>query len=714
VSERIAAIGAGRMGVGIALTFAYAGFPVTLVDLKQRPPGQEHRALDAAAAEVDAALRMLEGAGALDGAAREEIGSRVDYRESAEASEALAAADAVFEAVPEVLEVKREALGAIGAAAPAHALVASTTSSFLVDTLASYVREPGRFLNTHWLNPAYLIPLVEVSPGAATAPETLTGAVDLLERAGRAPVECAPSPGYIVPRIQALAMNEAARLVEEGVATPEAVDRASRLGFGLRFAVLGLLEFIDWGGNDILFHASNYLRDSLESERYAPPESVERNMREGALGMRSGRGFHDFEGRDLDTYRQETIAKFVDLLRHLELLAPPATGAATGLDSAGAATADVAVVGAGVIGLSVAFFLGERDAGDVVVYERSAVAAGASGVQPGGVRQQWGTAVSCDLARESVAFYRELEERLGVEVDSVLESSGYLFLAHSDAVLAGLRRNVELQNGVGIPSRILSPSEAASVAPGLRAGTLAGASWCAEDGYFTDARAVVDGFARAARRHGASLRLGEVVAIRPDGDGWLLSLADGSQARAGQVVVAAGCGSPALVSELGLELPIAPEPRHLFFSPPLPARLLDPLVMSAERRVAAKQLADGRLLASDLAAAGDASESSDVWLERLRAGLRELLPMLARVPLHDRVSGLYDATPDHQPVLGSVQGLPGLWLAAGFSGHGFTMAPAAGRRLADSVAGAGADEALGLLGLSRFAENRLLSESQIV
>ena len=96
---------------------------------------------------------------------------------------------------------------------------------------------------------------------------------------------CAPRPGYIVPRIQALAMNEAARMVEEGVASAEDIDKAIKYGFGFRFAVLGMLEFIDWGGGDILYYASRYLTQALGSERYAAPEIVERNMREGRIGL---------------------------------------------------------------------------------------------------------------------------------------------------------------------------------------------------------------------------------------------------------------------------------------------------------------------------------------------------------------------------------------------------------------------------------------------
>src|SRR5947208_11737791 len=118
---------------------------------------------------------------------------------------------------------------------------------------------------------------------------------------------------------------------------------------------------------------------------------------------------------------------------------------------------DVVVVGAGVVGLSIAFHLAQRGA-SVTVFDRAGIGAGASGVQPGGVRQQWGTRVNCLLARESVAFYRELDERLGRRVDARLDPCGYLFVAHSPEALAGLRANVAVQNAAGVPSRVVSPA----------------------------------------------------------------------------------------------------------------------------------------------------------------------------------------------------------------------------------------------------------------
>ena len=123
------------------------------------------------------------------------------------------------------------------------------------------------------------------------------------------PVVCAATPGFIVPRIQALAMNEAARMVEEGVASAEDIDKAIRYGFGFRYAVLGLLEFIDWGGGDILYYASRYLEGALGSDRYRAPEVIARNMREGRIGLRTGAGFLDYSGLDVDAYREQRLAQ---------------------------------------------------------------------------------------------------------------------------------------------------------------------------------------------------------------------------------------------------------------------------------------------------------------------------------------------------------------------------------------------------------------------
>jgi len=322
--DTIAALGAGRMGRGIAIAFAFAGHEVALVDFKPR----DKTAFDKLAAEalndIRTTLTMLSRVGMLSAADVAPILARVRVVAEADAAKALRNAAIIFEGVPEVVDLKREALARASELAGPEPIIASTTSTILVDDLSRAVAQPRRFLNAHWLNPAFLVPLVEVSPGAATDPAVTVRLKAMLESIGKVPVVCAATPGYIVPRIQALAMNEAARMVEEGVASAEDIDKAIKYGFGFRFAVLGMLEFIDWGGGDILHYASRYLTKALDSERYAAPEIIGRNMEEGRIGLSTRQGFLDYADMDVDAYREARLKAFVELLKHFDLARKPA------------------------------------------------------------------------------------------------------------------------------------------------------------------------------------------------------------------------------------------------------------------------------------------------------------------------------------------------------------------------------------------------------
>jgi sarcosine oxidase, subunit beta len=340
---------------------------------------------------------------------------------------------------------------------------------------------------------------------------------------------------------------------------------------------------------------------------------------------------------------------------------------------------DVVVVGAGIVGLSIAFHLAEGGA-SVKVLEGRGVGAGASGLQPGGVRQQWGTETNCLLARESLQFYADAVARLHMRIDPGFRKCGYLFLAHSETTLSHLRDHVALQNSLDVPSWIVSPAEAAELVPGLDAASVVGGSWCGEDGYFDRPQSFLEA-------------LGESVDVE------IKAVRNLDELSADAIVVAAGADTVTLLPEL----PIEPEPRRLFYSEPVSERLLEPLVVSPERHFAAKQLADGRLLASDLHGASRA---------HVRSAFEQLLPRLVYVSLPTLIEGLYDVTPDRQPILGEVR--EGVWVAAGFNGRGFMQAPAVGRVIADAVLGTGRDPVLDLFGPERFAAGRLVPEPSVV
>lgn len=319
----IGSLGAGRMGRGIAHAFAYAGHEVVLIDSKPREAKAAARLQEEALVEIRASLTALADAGGFDAREIEAIMKRVRFIAFDHAKKALAEVDVLFEGVPEVLEAKRAAFAFAGEHLRADAIVASTTSTMLSTELAALVARPERFLNCHWLNPAYLIPLVELSPHAGTEPAVTGRMKRLLEAIGKKPVVCKAAPGFIVPRLQAIVMNEAARMVEQGLASAEDVDRAVRYGFGIRYATMGVVEFIDYGGLDILYYASRYLARALAEPRFEPPAIIERYMHEGRRGLREGEGFFDWKGVDTARYRREVLARQLALLRHLGLAPQP-------------------------------------------------------------------------------------------------------------------------------------------------------------------------------------------------------------------------------------------------------------------------------------------------------------------------------------------------------------------------------------------------------
>ena len=321
--KRILAAGAGRMGRGIAHMFACAGYSVTLLDLKERDGEGFSQLADAALAEVEANLIFLSGLGHISRAQVKKVLELIRVRPLASAAGELAAADIIIEGVPETLEAKKNALELIGHYVRADAIVTSTTSSMLVTELQQWVKRPDRFLNTHFLNPAYLIPLVEVSPSPDTDESVVEDVIALFEAIGKVPVRCSASPGLIIPRLQSLIMAEACRMVEEGVATPAEIDKAITHGFGPRYATLGVMEFIDWGGVDILYYAGHYLSTALDSPRHAPPEEVTKMMEDGRKGLREGRGYYDFRDMDVDAWQKEKLTRFVTLLDSLGQIPKP-------------------------------------------------------------------------------------------------------------------------------------------------------------------------------------------------------------------------------------------------------------------------------------------------------------------------------------------------------------------------------------------------------
>jgi len=320
--KTIAAVGIGRMGRGIAICFAFSGHNVQLVDLKKRDKTDFTKLIREAYEDIDNTLSMFQKFEMLTHSEKEKVLKRISFHSLYESKSVLKNIDIVFEGVSETIEVKKNALSFISKFSPKNTIIASTTSTILSNDLQKYVQHPERFLNAHWLNPAFLVPLVELSPGDKTDKNITKNLKQILEQIGKVPIVCSASPGYIVPRIQALAMNEAARLVEEGVASAEDIDKATKYGFGFRFAILGLLEFIDWGGGDILYYASQYMTKATGQDRFSAPKIINDNMEKNRNGLKDGKGFLNYENLDIKKYQEYRLLAFVEMLKHLDKMPP--------------------------------------------------------------------------------------------------------------------------------------------------------------------------------------------------------------------------------------------------------------------------------------------------------------------------------------------------------------------------------------------------------
>jgi sarcosine oxidase subunit beta len=362
--------------------------------------------------------------------------------------------------------------------------------------------------------------------------------------------------------------------------------------------------------------------------------------------------------------------------------------------------ADVAIVGGGVIGCAIAFELTRHGVADVALFERGSLAGGATGVCPGGIRQQFTTETDCRLARRSVGFFEQINEILQPDMPFTFERSGYLFLADTEAVLEQYRQNVAVQNRAGVPSRIVPVSEIADRYPALVLDGVIGGAFCAEDGFLEDCHGVTHLLAQRARERGARVLHEEVLAVTPADGAWSLRTRTGSFSAA-RVVLAAGVNSVPLAESAGVRLPIVTERRRLAFTAPYePKDVMPPLVIALERGFAGKQLHYGVFYFGWLAETEDADDLT--FMERgLEAGAT-LCPPLADLPVRRVISGLYDTTPDHRPILGP-SGIDGLFLAVGFSGHGYMIAPAVAEGVVAAMLGRPVELPLSAFSLARFA-----------
>ena len=390
-------------------------------------------------------------------------------------------------------------------------------------------------------------------------------------------------------------------------------------------------------------------------------------------------------------------------------------------------TADVVIVGGGCMGASVAYHLAQRDVTDVVLIEREPQLGTAStGRNAGGFRHQFSHPANIALSKESIALFANFESAVGHPID--FWPDGYLFLLSSPASVAAFEKNVALQRAHDIRVDWLSARDAAELCPGLAVDGVLGATYCGDDG-IADPNGVTQGFAKAAQARGVEIVRGtEVTGIGVE-HGRVASVETSAGTIAAyNVVNAAGAWAEAIGRMAGVNVPVTPERRHIFIAQPPGGGSWDDAAHHAKVPASRLMVIDfestfyfHREGAGLLFGMGDPEEQPgfDItvrwdFLPKVIEVAVKRLPALADAAVSHAWAGLYEMTPDHNPIIGPAAEVSGFYTIAGFSGHGFQHSPAAGRILADLLTGRDPEMDVSPFAHDRFARPHADNELNVV
>jgi sarcosine oxidase subunit beta len=383
-------------------------------------------------------------------------------------------------------------------------------------------------------------------------------------------------------------------------------------------------------------------------------------------------------------------------------------------------SASVVIIGGGVMGASIAFHLAEAGVDDVLLLEKGQLAGGSTCKAAGGVRAQFSDPVNIALGARGLDAFEDFPNRPGQEID--LHQPGYLFVLDDPEQVETYERSVALQNAMGVPSRMLTPEEAAELSPGIDTVGVLAAAFHARDGYCSP-ESVVLGYASGARRHGATIRTNvAVTGITVAGDRIRSVQTDHGDVQTQTVICAAGAWSQALGEMVGVHLPVVPLRRQILITEPLSdevSALLPhtmPMTIDASSTFYLHREGPAVLLGMSYQdeEPGFREEYSEDWLPELMTAIERRCPALLDVGIAHEWVGMYEVTPDHNALIGEAPEVTRFLYATGFSGHGFLQGPAVGEVIRDLYLGRDPVVDVSPLSADRFAAGAMRGEVNIV
>lgn len=377
--------------------------------------------------------------------------------------------------------------------------------------------------------------------------------------------------------------------------------------------------------------------------------------------------------------------------------------------------ASVVIIGGGVMGVSIAYYLAAAGVPDVVLVDKNALGSGSTCKAAGGVRAQFSDRINIELGLRSLETFENFGERFNQEID--FHQVGYLFLLDSAATVGAFEQNVALQNDLGVPSRMISAAEAKHMSPLICTEGVLAAAFSPTDGHCTP-ESVVLGFATAARRKGARL-IAQCAAtgIERDGDRIVAVNTEGGRIETDTVICAAGAWSREIGEWVGVDLPVIPVRRQILVTEPLPVPDPNmPFTIDFGSSFYFHPEGKGLLLgmSDPHETPGFNMNRSDDWMLGLGEAMERRAPGLIDVGIATGWAGLYEMTPDHNAIIGETDNLSRFLYATGFSGHGFLMGPAVGEVMRDLYLGDRPFVDITGLDARRFADDEIRPELNIV
>ncbi len=374
--------------------------------------------------------------------------------------------------------------------------------------------------------------------------------------------------------------------------------------------------------------------------------------------------------------------------------------------------ANVVIIGGGVTGCGTAYNLAKRGTENVIIVEKNFLCSGATGRCGGGIRQQFTTEANIKLAMESVRLFEGLSEELDTDIE--YEQGGYLIITYEEEV-EQFKKNVKLQNTLGLKSRFITPEQAREIVPLLNIEPIAGATFCPTDGHANPFR-VTHAYAKKAREMGVNIeKFTEVTGIETQ-DGQITAVKTNKGTIKTNVVVnAAGPHSRDIAAMVGVDLPLKPYRHEILVTEPI-EHVLDPMIISFKTGIYFSQQKCGAIIGG----IGDPEEppsynveGSLKFMKRMAKTMIELVPAFGHLNVLRQWAGLYDVTPDAQPILGWTEGVDGFCQANGYSGHGFMIAPKVTELISELIVDGKTSMPIDDLNVKRF-EGEIVGEAYVV